>query len=289
MNYNELCEKLNSYKNKFKVRVIGKSYFKRKIFAVEKVIDKNLFTAIFVCSVHARENIATDMVCKMIDDGLFEDINQFNLSFVLMLNPDGVELCEKGILSAPKKYRKNLIKINKNSTDFSLFKANGRGVDINNNFDARFATNINSTIASSSGYVGPKKESERETKAIVKYLKKTNPFFVINYHTKGEEIYFNFFQDKLRLKRDGFIADRFSKSTGYVIKNPENLSSGGLKDYCVDKLKIPSLTIELGSDNLIHPIKKEYLHEIYNRNKSIANDLNFAYNIFEEYRNKYGI
>ena len=76
-------------------------------------------------------------------------------------------------------------------------------------------------------------------------LKKKNPFIVLCYHSKGEEIYYNYFQDEACLKRDKLIAEKFSKSTGYVIKNPEQLSSGGLKDYVVQKMRVPSLTIEL--------------------------------------------
>ncbi len=286
MNYLELLKKVESYKNQYKIRVIGKTKFKRKIFAVERNLNKNFATAIFVCSIHARENIATDLVCKMIDDGVFEEIKDFNLSFVLMANPDGVELVENGVSSVPEKHQKNLLKMNQNSQDFRLWKANANGVDLNNNFDARFGTNVNSRIPSSSGFVGRCAESESETKAIVRYLKNTNPFIVICYHTKGEEIYFNFFQSEKELERDKIIAEKFAKSTGYKIKNPEMTSSGGLKDYVIEKLKIPSLTIELGSDELSHPIKKDSLNEIFSRNKLIAKDLKFAYNVFVRFKEK---
>lgn len=284
MNYTELIKKLEHYKKRYKVRVIGKTYFKRKIFAVERILNKNFATAILVAGVHARENIATDVVCKMIDDGLFDEITDFNLSFVLMANPDGVELSKNGILSVPKKYQKYVLKINNNSYDFRLWKANGMGVDINNNFDARFGTNIHSHEPSSSGFAGKQAESENETKAIVNYLKNINPFFVISYHTKGEEIYYNFFQDEHELVRDKLIAERFAKSTGYVIKNPEKTSSGGLKDYVVSKFKIPSLTIELGNDELVHPIGTKNLEDLFLPNKFIAKDLKFAYNVFVEFK-----
>ena len=199
-----------------------------------------------------------------------------------MANPDGVELVANGLESVPKKYRKKLLKINEDSSDFKLWKANANGVDINNNFDARFGTNTHKDLPSSSGFAGKFAESEKETKAIVKYLKNTNAFIVICYHTKGEEIYFNFFQKGKELKRDEVIAKRFAESTGYIIKNPESSSSGGLKDYVIEKMKIPSLTIELGSDDLMHPIGLESLQDIFERNKNVAKDLNFAYNVFVE-------
>ena len=82
MNYFDLLNKIEKYREKFNVRVIGESFFKRKIFAVEKIVNKNFFTAIFVCSIHAREFVATDVVCKMIDYGLFDGFSKFNVSFI---------------------------------------------------------------------------------------------------------------------------------------------------------------------------------------------------------------
>jgi hypothetical protein len=287
VNYSELLKKIDEYKKIYSVKEIGSSFFGRKIFAVERLENPSFPTAIFLCSVHARENITTDLVCKMIDEHLFDNISKFNLSFILMTNPDGVELCTGGLETAPPTERENLLNINGNSSDFSLWKANGRGVDINNNFDANFGTNVGSVVPAPSGFVGANAESEPETKAIVEYTKKIMPFLTISYHSKGEEIYFNFFQSGKELEMDNLIAKRFANSTGYVIKNPEKTSSGGYKDFCVQKLKIPALTIEVGSDYLSHPIGKEHLNEIFECHKNVATDLEFAYNVFREYR--YGI
>lgn len=285
MDYKELCKKIEIYKKNYNVKVIGKSTFGKKIYAVEKIVNRSFSTAIFVSSIHARENISSDLLAKFLDDDLFSKINKFNLSFILMANPDGVELSQNWLDSAPKKYRKFLKEIN-GSEDFSLWKANGRGVDLNNNFNANFGTNTSHFSPASSGFAGKRAESERETKAIVRYIKKMKPFFCVAYHTKGEEIYFNFFQKGKDLERDSLIANNFAKSTGYTIKNVEKVSSGGLKDYLVQTLKIPAITVELGSDDLSHPIQKEHLNDIFLRNKNIANDLIKAYNIFNKFKQK---
>ncbi len=286
MNYDEVLEKIEKYKKRFEVKEIGETLFKRKIFAVERNLNKNFATAIFVCSIHARENITSDLICKMIDDGLFDCVKEFNLSFIIMANPDGVELVSKGVTSVPNEMQKTLLEINNGAFDFLLWKANGRGVDLNNNFDADFKRIINSETFSKLGYAGEFAESETETQAIVSYLKEKRLFLVLCYHSKGEEIYYNYFQEGERLKRDRLIAERFARSTGYVIKNPEESSSGGLKDYVVQKFQVPSLTIEVGSDELLHPIGRESLEEIFERHKTIANDLKFAYNVFIEFQGK---
>ena len=41
------------------------------------------------------------------------------------------------------------------------------------------------------------------------------------------------------------------------------------KDWCIDKLKIPALTIEVGSDALSHPIKSIHQAKIFNQNRQV--------------------
>ena len=284
MNYQKMLEKLKTYEKKYLVKTIGFTEFNRKIIAVEITKNEQFSTAILIAGVHARENITCDLVCEMLDLGLFDKIQNFNVSVIIMANPDGIELSNFGLISVLENIRENLLKINNGDFDFSLWKANGRGVDINNNFDANFGTNTSKTSFASSGYVGEFAESELETRALKNYIINKKTFFTISYHSKGEEIYYNFFQSGKRLERDKIIAEKFASSTGYIIKNVENSSSGGLKDYCVYKLKIPSITIEVGSDDLAHPIKEEYLKEIFEKHKNIANDLEFTYNTFIEYQ-----
>ena len=51
----------------------------------------------------------------------------------------------------------------------------------------------------------------------------------------------------------------------------------------MQKLKIPSLTIEIGKDSLLHHIDEKHLDEIYSLHKAVAKDLKFAYNVCVEY------
>ncbi len=282
MNYFELQTKIKNLSKIYDVRVIGKSRFNRNIYSVEKIISNKMPTAILVAGTHAREHITTDLVIKLLENRVFDDIFEFNVMIVPMLNPDGIELCVGGLTTAPMKYWENLIAANGGDLNFSLWKSNGFGVDLNNNFDAGFGEHVSSTVMAPQGFAGKFPESEPETQTLVNFTKIKNTFFTISYHSKGEEIYFNFFQDKKRLARDTLIAQHFAFSTGYKIKNLENSSSGGFKDWCVQTLKIPSLTIEIGSDELVHPISSNFLGEIYLHHKEVAKDLEFAYNVFKE-------
>ena len=284
MTYKELLERLKHLDKSYSVKVIGKTKFNRKIFAVERILDKSFSTAIFLAGIHAREHISSDLIFEMIDRKLFDEIDKFNVSFIVVANPDGIELQSNGLDCFSKRHQIRLVEMNDGNQDFSMWKANAFGVDLNNNFDARWGEIAHSETPSSQGYVGKKPLSEKETMAIANYTKKLKPFITISYHTKGEEIYFNFYQESKELSRDEKIARRFSRSTGYKIVNVEKVSSGGYKDWCVEKLKIPALTIELGSDEWAHPISKEHLEEIFEKNKSIAFDVEFAYNEFVKNR-----
>ncbi len=284
MDYLSLKNFLKQLDKNYNVKVLGKTKFNRNIYAVEKINGENLSTAVLVASIHAREWITTELLTEFIEQNIFKTITHFNISLLLMVNPDGVELAVNGLKNFKNRHKKKLVKIN-GFNDFSLWKANAKGVDLNNNFDADFKLHNRDKKPASQGYAGKKKESEKETKIIVNYLKEINPFIVLSYHTKGEEIYFQYYQKTKELLRDFLIAKRFALTTGYKIKNVEKVSSGGLKDYIVSKLKIPSLTIECGNDNLKHPITE--LGDIFLRNKNIANDLEFAYNVFREFEENY--
>ena len=144
MDYETLLQKINEYSINFEIKCLGYTNFGRKILAVERNLNKDFATAIFVGGMHAREYITTDLLCRFLDEKVFDEIDSFNVSLILMANPDGVELVKHGIESVPESSRKKVLEINRNSCDFSMWKANGIGEDINNNFDSNFGTNFHS-------------------------------------------------------------------------------------------------------------------------------------------------
>ena len=67
--------------------------------------------------------------------------------------------------------------------DFNVFKANIRGVDLNNNFDAKFGTDPRYAKAPSAhGYNGVVPESEPESKLLAELARFLNPDFTISFH-----------------------------------------------------------------------------------------------------------
>ena len=77
--------------------------------------------------------------------------------FVPMVNPDGVRLCQEGAgFISDTARRQTVIALNGGSSDFSLWKANIDGVDINVNFDAKWGQGTHNQFAPApQNYVGP--------------------------------------------------------------------------------------------------------------------------------------
>ena len=227
--------------------VIGKSVFNNPIYymAIKKTETPKI---ILTYSIHAREYITALLSLKQIKR--FSMSAKFGTAyFVPLINPDGVQIAQK---------------------ENPLYKANGRGVDLNVNFDARWGTGEKNAFNSGAeNYIGKSPFSEPETMAIRDFTLKITPDLTISYHAKGEEIYWEFFQTEDNRLRDEKIAKLVADITGYAIKSTPN-SAGGYKDWCVEKLKIPALTIEVGDDKLTHPIGKKYLRGIYKKNKFVA-------------------
>ena len=170
-------------------------------------------------------------------------------------NPDGIKLAQDGYKHLPRRQQKFLYHVNHKSSDFTLWKANIRAVDLNVNFDANWGQGAhNITKPAPANYIGPEPHSEPENRAILKLIKNFKPTISIALHSKGNVIYYSRTHDQP-------TAEKLSTLTNF----PAILSSGsfgGLTDYLALKKGIPSFTIELGDDKLKHPISADQLENI---------------------------
>ena len=245
----DILEKVRVYYKNFRGEkfVIGHSLQNRPIYCF-KVQKTERPIVIIQCAMHAREHITASLCLRL--------INRFNRSakigtayFIPMVNPDGVKIA---------------------TTKNPLYKANGRGVDLNVNFDARWGLGkSNLRVSGAENYIGEYPFSEPESLALKDFTLKVKPTATISFHSKGEEIYWDFGQIDKDRERDFLFAQEIASITGYAVKSTPD-SCGGYKDWCILHLKIPSLTIEVGSDSLTHPIGEEHLKEIYQKNKMVV-------------------
>ena len=280
MNYCELTSRL--FFRNATVKKIGQSVLNKPIFGVFFDFGAREWF-IISASIHARENITANLALLLAKqlDFKFSELKKHNklpnIVIVPMVNPDGVEICFNGTTKLSFVQAKRVKEFNFGQP-FNLYKANVRGVDLNNNFNAWFNTDpALKKFPASSGFAGPFFESEPESRALARLARELNTVFTISLHSKGEEIYYDFHLPKKEKEKHKKVAKIFAKVLKYKLVDSFTKSCGGFKDYCVLKLKKPSITIEIGSDELSHPITERSLQKIAKRFSGFIFALEKAY------------
>lgn len=198
-------------------------------------------------AMHAREHITARLAVEQMKD-LSRAAFKGTVLVLPLVNPDGVKICEE---------------------KFPLWKANAEGVDLNVNFPARWGTGVgNMRAAGAADYIGAYPLCAAESAALAAFTLRAMPDMTVSYHAKGEEIYWYFYQKEPDLSRDGALAEIAAKVTGYALRTPQG-SVGGYKDWCVETLGIPAITVEVGGDELSHPVGAEHLASVYEKNKNL--------------------
>ncbi len=263
MNYSRLTTELDRLKTEYDfitVSSIGKSLVGRELPLVS--IGKGYKKVLYVGSHHGMEWITSLLLLKYIEEycsaikrggrlfgidceGLFE---MRTVNIVPMLNPDGIELhTSGGDAQNPLTERLNRAC----GGDYSKWQANGRGVDLNHNYNAgfdeykRLETEMGITGEAPTRFSGQYPESEPETAAMCSLIRATAPSLLFALHTQGGEIYYDF--NSSIPPRGEAIARRMANITGYRLAKPEHAASfGGLKDWFISEFNLPAYTIECG-------------------------------------------
>lgn len=274
--------KFDEFRKKFEIAnlrtfSIGKSALGQEVLACH--IGKSEGRQVLIqAGIHAREYITSLLALRQAEK--FQKID-FGIYFVFCSNPDGVRVVLDGFSTLKEKERDFCIK---SGFDNNFFKANANLVDLNTNFDALWgqgASNIKTP--NFENYIGESPESEVEVQNLVKFTKKIRPNLTLSYHTKGEVVYFGFdTQNEKSLRRDEILGRKISDALGFPLLR--SLSScGGYKDWAVDKLDIPSFTIEYGKNSLFHPIGEECLEEIEKNSENLFEILKLCLEELEKF------
>ena len=272
MTYQELINQILQLEEEgLEIFNVGKSTLGKNILATH-VGNYSGTQIIIQAGIHSREWITSLL---LVEQARYLSNNQLvtdgGIYFVFISNPDGVEIALDGIDVVNCDTTKNyLISANNGSLDFSRYKANINLVDLNTNFDANWGGGSQNVFCPApENFVGFYPNSEREVQNLINLTLKNKPLLTISYHSKGNVIYYGFEnENETNIERDRKIGESLSEITGYPLIFTEN-STGGYKDWCIDTLKIPAYTIEVGSEDLDHPIQIDALPEIYQRNKDI--------------------
>lgn len=272
MTYQELIGRIVSLQDDgLELFNAGKSVLGKNLLATH-VGDYSGTQILIQGGIHAREYISSLLMVEQARNLFLNDlVHGGGIYFVFLVNPDGAEIVLDGINAINCDITKKYLTIaNNGSEDFSQYKANINLVDLNTNFNADWGCGSQNVFCpSTEDFVGFYPESEREVQSLINFTLKTRPLLTISYHSKGNVIYYGFEnQSPENVSRDQAIGESLSELTGYPLIFTEN-STGGYKDWCINSLKIPAYTIEVGDAELAHPIGEENLPEIYMRNKDV--------------------
>jgi len=250
---------------------IGNSVLKREI--PEIVVGSGTKQVHYNGSFHANEWITTSIILTFLNDYLLSLTNQTTirglftfpfyqqttLSIVPMVNPDGVNLVLNGP-PANEPWRSRVVELNNGSLEFSDWKANIRGVDLNDQFPANWdlerARNPKNPGPRDYGGEGPL--SEPEAIAIADLTRRQDFARVLAFHTQGEVIYWGY--ENLEPPESEVLVNEFSRVSGYEpVQTIE--SYAGYKDWFIQEWRRPGFTVELGSGK--NPLPLDQFDEIY--------------------------
>lgn len=198
-------------------------------------------SVLVVGTMHAREYICATVLMQEIEYYLSnyncriggmkpaDVLENTQIHYVVMANPDGVEISQKS---------------------YARWKSNARGVDLNRNFPTKKF--VSGGTKGAEGYSGKKALSEPESRAVaaltVKLKTKQKLQGVINYHAMGRIIYGSCSSKKIA--KDTKTMYQIAKRETNYIAAPESSKTkspgGQYREYVMYLLGIPSITIEVG-------------------------------------------
>jgi g-D-glutamyl-meso-diaminopimelate peptidase len=250
---------------------IGNSVLERQM--PEILIGKGSKRIHYNGSFHANEWITTPIIMTFLNDYLLSLTNQTTirglstlplyeqttLSIVPMVNPDGVNL----VLHGPpdnEALKNKLITWNNNSTDFSGWKANINGVDLNDQFPAKWDLESarNPQSPGPRDYGGEAPLTQPEAIAMANLTRRSNFAWVLAFHTQGKVIYWGF--ENLEPPESQTMVEEFSRVGGYEPVQSAN-SYAGYKDWFIQDWRRPGFTVELGSGT--NPLPISQFDDIY--------------------------
>ncbi|MGR3765014.1 M14 family metallopeptidase [Rossellomorea sp. NS-SX7] len=253
-----------------KLNSIGESVLGKPV--VEMRIGNGSKKVHMDASFHANEWITTSILMTFVNEYLLSltnvkpirgvqtmpVYNGVTMSIVPMVNPDGVDLVLKG---PPSNMKDQLLEINNGSSDYTGWKANIRGVDLNNQFPAKWELEKERKEEKSPAprdFPGYKPLSEPETIAMAELAKEEVFDRLLALHTQGKEFYWGY--EGLEPPEAEKLAKDFERVSGY--KSVRYVDSyAGYKDWYIKEFQKSAFTIELGKG--INPLPLSQFDEIY--------------------------
>lgn len=205
-------------------------------------------------AMHAREHFTAWLLMAMMDSSLNAKLLSDNVCYhvIPMSNPDGVTL------SQTQKLNENQVQIYLRDLSYGYvnlgqaeyaeqWKANALGVDLNRNFPAGWENKAEHPEPSISRYRGESPLCAAESKALADYTLSRHFDATFSFHSHGSVLYYAYGSKQPVNDQSYSLALAVQKQTGYTPIGYDGTTGAGYKDWVMDALGIPSLTVEIGS------------------------------------------
>lgn len=224
-------------------------------------------------SVHANEWLTTPVLMRFIEEyaeayhshSLWHNFDperwmeETTLWAVPMVNPDGVELVQEGVVNHHI-YASQLLEWNGGRSHFTHWKANIRGVDLNDQFPAHWDEEAARRGVLSPGprdYAGTAPLTEPEAQALASWTQERAFAAVVSLHSQGQEIYWNY--RDLEPRESAPLSRKLAKASGYKAVKLGG-SDAGYKDWFIETFGRPGFTVEVGLG--VNPLPVEQFNDI---------------------------
>lgn len=254
------------------IACIGESVMGRDIHALR--IGHGSKEMHFNAAMHANEWITAPLLMQFVEDlacsyargtawqgrNVRRILSEYSLWVVPMVNPDGVELVLQG-LPEEHPHREALLAWNQGSLSFLNWKANIRGVDLNDQFPAHWEEEKLRREHEGPGerdYGGEAPLSEPEAAALAQFTESHDFELVVALHTQGREIYWNY--REYEPAESEALAERLALASDYVAVKLSG-SDAGYKDWFIQQFRRPGFTVEVGLG--VNPLPVETFALLY--------------------------
>lgn len=225
-------------------------------------------------SIHGREHMTAWLLMAMTDYWLENGMERLteNICFhiIPMSNPDGVILSQSGQVTgeAARIYSIDMAQGygDESEAEYAAhWKANALGVDLNRNFPAQWdGISQHRTLPSAELYKGDEPFCAAESRSLRDYTLAGDFDVTISYHASGCIIYYEFGDREPVNSESLSLGLAVEAATGYTLTDGTGITGGGYKDWAMEELGIPSLTIEIGCDAA--PLDSAELYSTFSRN-----------------------
>lgn len=224
-------------------------------------------------AIHGREHMTAWLLVAMADYTLGRGVPENVCWHILpMTNPDGVAISQNGLQNEAQRilYRTDrengYTKLEKE--DYARqWKANGLGVDINRNFPAGWDSINDRESLSAQKYRGEEPFSAAETQVLRDYTLRYDFDATISYHACGSVIYYEYGDKEAVNVRSEELAQTVKAVTGYLLQSSSGVDGAGYKDWAMEELEIPSVTIEVGCGPV--PLAEREIYSVFARNMEV--------------------